>query len=72
MSVGSKVRKLRQRRGWTQRHLAEQAGDVTNQTISNIERELHQPSLALATRLARAFGVPLDELTRNGQAKRRA
>ena len=45
----------------TQQELAERAG-VTRQTIIALEAGKYVPSLLLAFRLARAFGVQLDEV----------
>jgi putative transcriptional regulator len=47
--------------GMTQQELAERAG-VTRQTIISIEKGRYTPSVALALRLARIFGVPVEEL----------
>jgi putative transcriptional regulator len=45
----------------TQQQLAEQVG-VTRQTIIAMEQEKYSPSLELAFRIARVFGVPLEEV----------
>ncbi len=47
--------------GMTQQQLAERVG-VTRQTIISIERGRYRPSVELALRLARVFGVPVEEL----------
>ena len=44
----------------TQAALAEKVG-VTRQTIVAIEQGRYSPSLEVAFRIARAFGVPLEE-----------
>lgn len=56
------LRRLRRERGWSQRDLAARSG-VSIATISTLERELNGPGLRAAILLARAFGVPLDEMT---------
>ena len=64
-SVGEKVRRFRQRRGLTQRQLAE-AARVPQPLISQIEsgkRPGAQIHLVVAARLAFALGVSLDTLT---------
>ncbi len=43
----------------TQQRLAEQAG-VTRQTIIALEANRYVPSLLLAYRIARVFGVPIE------------
>jgi putative transcriptional regulator len=70
------LRRHREERGLTQEDLAELVG-VTRQTIISIERGRYSPSIELALRLARLFGVPvevlfeLDEPTRSGKERRR-
>jgi putative transcriptional regulator len=55
------LRRHREERGLTQEDLAERAG-VTRQTIISIERGRYSPSIELALRLARLFGVPVEGL----------
>jgi len=55
------VRQLRALHEMTQQELADQVG-VTRQTILSIERGRYNPSVDLALRLARAFGVPVEVL----------
>ena len=50
----SRVRELRERRGWSQAELAEQL-DVSRQTVNAIETGKYDPSLPLAFRIARLF-----------------
>ena len=45
----------------TQAELADQIG-VTRQTIIAIEQGRYSPSLEMAFQIARAFGLPLDEV----------
>lgn len=60
--VKNKIRRLRFEQGeMTQQALADKTG-VTRQTILAIEAGKYSPSLALAFRIARAFGVGLDEV----------
>ena len=47
--------------GMTQQELADRTG-VTRQTIVAVEKGHYNPSVALAIRLARVFGVPVEEL----------
>lgn len=60
MSLGKNVRKLREARGWEQKDLALASG-VSNGTISAIEVRDSKRS-AVAPALARALGVPLEQL----------
>jgi len=56
------IRRLRFENGeLTQQQLADKAG-VTRQTILAIEAGKYSPSLTLAFRIAKAFGVPLEEV----------
>ena len=45
----------------TQQQLAEKIG-VTRQTVIAIEQDKYSPSLEVAFRIARVFGVPLEEV----------
>ncbi|MCH9680026.1 MAG: helix-turn-helix transcriptional regulator [Deltaproteobacteria bacterium] len=51
----------------TQRALAEKIG-VTRQTVNAIEGGKYSPSLEVAFRIARAFGVPLEQVFQYGEA----
>jgi putative transcriptional regulator len=58
----NRVRRLRFENGeMTQRQLAEEVG-VTRQTIIAIEANRYSPSLKLAFRIARAFGVSIEDV----------
>ncbi|HEY0384042.1 MAG TPA: helix-turn-helix transcriptional regulator [Candidatus Elarobacter sp.] len=57
-SIGQRVRRLRERQGWTVRHLAEILC-VAPSTIRRIERG-SQPTLAHGLGLAEVFGVHPD------------
>jgi len=60
--VANSIRALRFANGeMTQAELADKVG-VTRQTIIAIEQSRYSPSLEMAFRLARVFGVPLDEV----------
>jgi putative transcriptional regulator len=57
----SRVRELRERRGWSQGELAERL-EVSRQTINAIETGKYDPSLPLAFRIARLFGQPIERI----------
>ncbi|MHC4426703.1 MAG: helix-turn-helix transcriptional regulator [Planctomycetota bacterium] len=60
--VKNNIRRLRFENGeMTQQQLADAAG-VTRQTIIAIEAGKYAPSLTLAFRIAKAFGVPIGEV----------
>ncbi|GLW09737.1 transcriptional regulator [Microtetraspora sp. NBRC 13810] len=60
--VTNSIRALRFTHGeMTQADLAERVG-VTRQTLIAIEQGRYSPSLETAFRIARVFGVPLDEV----------
>jgi len=59
--VLSRVRDLRERKGWSQGELAERL-EVSRQTINAIETGKYDPSLPLAFRIARLFGKPLESI----------
>jgi len=57
---------LRAERNWTQADLAA-ALDVSRQTINAIEKEKFDPSLPLAFKAARLFGMPIEEIFQDGK-----
>lgn len=57
----SRLKELRARDGYNQTQLAKLA-KVSRQTISLIEREEFVPSLLIATRLARIFEEPIENI----------
>jgi putative transcriptional regulator len=57
----NKLEELRAQKGWTQQELAERVG-VSRQTIISLERGRYSPSIQLAFRLARQFGVRIEAL----------
>lgn len=60
--IRNNVRKLRFLGSeMTQQELAEKIG-VTRQTVIAIEQDKYSPSLDVAFRIARVFGVPLEEV----------
>jgi len=69
MAILNRVRELREERmrqsaqpeRWTQESLARQLG-VTRQTVISMEKGTYNPSLALALKLARIFGVKVEEI----------
>lgn len=54
---------LRQERGWTQGALAARLA-VSRQTVIAIEKGRYDPSLPLAFRIARTFGLAIEEVFR--------
>lgn len=59
--VGNKLRELRKARGLSQEEVARGVG-TTRQTITSIEVGKYTATLPLALRLARYFGVTVEEL----------
>ena len=60
--VQNKIRRLRFDHGeMTQQALADRVG-VTRQTVNAIELGKYSPSLEVAFRIARVFGVPLEDV----------
>ena len=62
-TVGKKLRKYRQRRGWSQEKLAEKA-DLSYKYVGEVERGCVNISLDSLVRLAKALGVRLRDLMR--------
>jgi putative transcriptional regulator len=61
-SIRNNIRRLRfEANEMTQAELAERVG-VTRQTLNAIEAAKYSPTLELAFKIAKVFGVPLDEV----------
>lgn len=61
MTLGSRLRALREKRKLTQKELAEKL-NIPNQNISNYERDFRQPDYETLQMLADFFGVTTDYL----------
>ena len=57
----NRLKVLRAERDWTQADLA-QALDVSRQTVNAVETGKYDPSLPLAFRLARLFGLSIEDI----------
>ena len=57
----TKIKELRTQRGMTQQQLADLV-HVSSRTIISIEKGQYSPSLMLAYRMAKVFGVSVEEL----------
>ena len=57
----TKIKELRTQRGMTQQQLADLV-HVSSRTIISIEKGQYSPSLMLAYRMAKVFGVTVEEL----------
>jgi putative transcriptional regulator len=59
--VNNRLKVLRAERDWTQADLA-RALEVSRQTVNAIETGKYDPSLPLAFRMARLFGLPIEAI----------
>ncbi len=57
----NRLKILRAERDWTQAQLAEQL-DVSRQTVNALEKGKYDPSLPLAFRVARLFGLAIEDV----------
>lgn len=57
----NRLKVLRAERDWTQAQLANEL-EVSRQTINAIEKGKFDPSLPLAFKVARLFGLPIEEI----------
>ena len=57
----NRLKVLRAERDWTQAQLASQL-EVSRQTVNAIEKGKFDPSLPLAFRLARLFGLSIEDV----------
>lgn len=57
----NRLEALRQKKGWTQQELADRVL-VSRQTIISLENGRYNPSILLAFRLARVFGMQIEDI----------
>jgi putative transcriptional regulator len=57
----NRLKVLRAERNWTQAQLASEL-EVSRQTVNAIEKGKFDPSLPLAFRVARLFGMPIEAI----------
>lgn len=57
----NRLKVLRAEHDWTQAELAQRL-DVSRQTVHAIEADKYDPSLPLAFRIARLFGLAIEEV----------
>ena len=57
----NRLEALRKEKGVRQEDLAQTLG-VSRQTVISLEKGKYNPSLALAFKLARVFGMPIEEI----------
>jgi transcriptional regulator with XRE-family HTH domain len=62
-SIGARLRRERDKRGWTQREVAEHM-HMTTSSITQYETNHHRPPLDIMEALARLFEVPVEYLLR--------
>ena len=59
--MNNRLRELRAERGWSQAELADRL-EVSRQSVNAIETGKYDPSLPLAFRIARLFGLGIEEI----------
>ena len=59
--MNNRLKEFREQHGWSQGELAKRLG-VSRQTINAVETDKYDPSLPLALRMSKLFGVPVPEL----------
>ena len=60
------LRSLREAKGWTQGALADRL-EVSRQTVNALETGKYDPSLPLAFRIARLFGLRIEDVFLPGE-----
>jgi putative transcriptional regulator len=63
--LNNRLRVLRAERGWSQAELGGRIG-VSRQAVNAIETGKHDPSLPLAFRMSRLFGLNIEEIFDDG------
>lgn len=64
----NRLKELRAEHGWSQQDLAIRLG-VSRQSVIAIESGKFDPSLPLAFRIARAFGLPIEAIFNDAPAE---
>lgn len=59
--MNNRLKELRAERAWSQQGLAEKL-EVSRQSVNAIETGKYDPSLPLAFRIARIFGLTIEEI----------
>ncbi|GAA3748206.1 helix-turn-helix transcriptional regulator [Terriglobus aquaticus] len=59
--MNNRLRDLRADRGWSQAYLAEQL-EVSRQSVNALETGKYDPSLPLAFRISKLFGLPIEKI----------
>lgn len=59
--MNNRLRELRGERDWSQARLADEL-DVSRQTINAIETGKYDPSLPLAFKIGKVFGLPIETI----------
>jgi len=65
--MNNRLRVLRAERNWTQATLADHL-DVSRQTVNAIETGKYDPALPLAFKIARLFGLSIEDVFTPGDA----
>jgi len=64
----SVIKRLRLEKGWSQKRLAEEAG-LSQSFIHSIEVGQKSPTIRSIRKIAKALGVPVEEIIREGETK---
>ncbi len=59
--MNNRLKVLRAERSWSQQYLAQRL-EVSRQSVNAIETGKYDPSLPLAFRIARLFGLPIEAI----------
>lgn len=62
MGIGQRIKKIRNRQGFTQRELATRAS-ISRSYLADVERNRYNPSFETLEKIAEALGVSVDRLT---------
>ncbi len=67
----NRLKVLRAERNWSQADLADKL-DVSRQSVNAIETGKYDPSLPLAFKIARVFGLPIEQIFNEEEAAQAA
>ena len=67
MTIGERIKRLRQEHSWSQAQLGQKLG-IHQKQVSGYERGVHVPSADLLVRMTEVFDVTLDYLVSGGRS----
>lgn len=61
MTVGERIKQLREAKGWSREELRSAIGKVSYQSVASFELDVVKPSLKMVGKICKAFGLEPEE-----------